>query len=190
MPGVFTAIIFHEISHGFAAYLLGDNTAKNQGRLNLNPLSHIDPLGFLSMLILKFGWAKPVPYNPNNFKNVRSSTFIVALAGPMMNFLFVFLTLIIFKYIPINNIYLLEILRWIFWYNIMLGTFNLLPFPPLDGSKLFISLFPEAIGNIIYKYERYLYAILIILIFSGFIDKILGSILNNLVQYSILFLLS
>lgn len=178
LPGLLLAIVIHEFSHGYTAYLLGDDTAKNSGRLTLNPIKHIDLIGFIFLLIFRFGWAKPVPINPLNFKNRRKGIVVVSLSGPFSNFLVAFIILFIISLDVINNYLLLNILFLGLWYNMMLGIFNLLPFPPLDGSKILASLLPRRLEYYFYKYEKYLYLILIILLFTDLIDRILTPMIN------------
>lgn len=179
LPGLFSAIIFHELAHGYTAYKLGDNTAKDEGRLTLNPLKHIDIVGFISMLIFKFGWAKPVPVNSRNFKNRKLGMILVSIAGPLSNFILA----IIIGFIISSGIIKNEILYIIFiialQYNLMLGVFNLLPFPPLDGSKIVASLLPLKWEYYFYKYQKYLYLILLGLIFTNGIDSILTPLINK-----------
>lgn len=151
---------------------------KNSGRLTLNPIKHIDLIGFIFLLIFRFGWAKPVPINPLNFKNRRKGIVIVSLSGPFSNFLVAFIILFIISLDVINNYLLLNILFLGLWYNMMLGIFNLLPFPPLDGSKILASLLPRRLEYYFYKYEKYLYLILIILLFTDLIDRILTPMIN------------
>lgn len=174
LPGLLVAIVFHELAHGLTAYALGDDTAKREGRLTLNPLKHIDPIGFLAMLIFKFGWAKPVPINPLNFKKRKRDTLLVSLAGPISNFFLAILVVIILKSNIVRNYLLTQMLVITLWYNIMLGIFNLLPFPPLDGSKIVASLLPDRIEYFFYRYERYFYIILILMIYRNMIDRILS----------------
>ncbi len=178
LPGLFTAIIFHELAHGYTAYLLGDNTAKDSGRLTLNPFKHMDLTGFICMLIFKFGWAKPVPINPFNFKNRKRDTILVSLAGPLSNFIIAIILGLILSFNKITNPILFKILIITLWYNIMLGVFNLLPFPPLDGSKIVASLLPQKLEYYFYKYEKYMYVILIILIATNTVDRIMGPIID------------
>lgn len=182
LPGLLVAIVFHEYSHGMAAYMLGDNTAKNAGRLTLNPIKHIDPIGFIALLIFKFGWAKPVPINTMNFKNRKRDTLLVSIAGPAANFIVSIAIVLIFRLNIITNTLVIEMLLIALWYNIILGVFNLLPFPPLDGSKIVASLLPKKIEYNFYKYERYFYIILIILIITNTIDKLLSPIINFVID--------
>ena len=174
LPGLLIAIIFHELAHGVTAFWLGDPTAKNEGRLTLNPIKHIDPVGFIFMLVFRFGWAKAVPINPAYFKNRKRDTLLVSIAGVTANFIIAILTVAILIYGSIENEILQSILEITLWYNIMLGVFNILPFPPLDGSKVVASLLPVKIEYYFYKYEKYLYLILILLIATGGIQKILA----------------
>ena len=103
LPGLFIAIIFHELAHGYMAYILGDNTAKNAGRLSLNPIKHIDPVGFVCMLVFRFGWAKPVPINPLNFRNRKRDTILVSLAGPLTNFIIAILVSFVILFARITS---------------------------------------------------------------------------------------
>ncbi len=176
------AIIPHEIAHGYAAYKLGDDTAKSDGRLSLNPLNHIDPIGLLSMIIFKFGWAKAVPINPYKFKNRKRDTLIVSLAGVVTNFVIGFIASLAFVFAYYKSSPVTELFQNIMWYNVMLGVFNLVPIPPLDGSKALISLFPNKIEYFFYKYERYLYILLIIALASGTISKVIGPIILGIIN--------
>lgn len=178
LPGLFIAIILHELAHGFTAYKLGDSTAKDAGRLTINPIKHIDPIGFICMLIFKFGWAKPVPINPYNFKKRKRDTILVSIAGPLTNYTIAIVMGLIITLIPIRNAIVFQVLLTTLWYNIMLGTFNLLPFPPLDGSKIVASLLPIKYEYYFYKYERYLYVFLLFLIATDLINKLLGPIID------------
>lgn len=173
LPGLFMAIILHEIAHGYTAYKLGDNTAKNSGRLTLNPLKHIDLTGFIFLLVFKFGWAKPVPINPLYFKNRKRDMILVSIAGPMMNFTLAIIIAIILSLNIITSPRAFLIISLSLHYNIMLGVFNLLPFPPLDGSKILASFLPVKWEYYFYKYERYLYFILIILIWIKAVNRMI-----------------
>lgn len=174
LPGLFSAIILHELGHGYVAYKLGDDTAKNAGRLTLNPLKHLDPVGFICMLVLKFGWAKPVPINPMNFKHRKRDMILVSLAGPMVNFILFLLIGIFMSLNLITSPIVFQIFEAALWYNVMLCVFNLLPFPPLDGSKIVAGLLPVKMEYYFYKYERYLYFILLILIFTDTVNKLMN----------------
>lgn len=178
LPGLLIAIIFHELAHGLTAYWLGDPTAKNAGRLTLNPIKHIDPMGFMFMLIFRFGWAKAVPINPSYFKNRKRDTILVSIAGVTTNFVIAIITGAILVHAPIRNEIVAQMLVITLWYNIMLGVFNLMPFPPLDGSKVVASLLPVKIEYLFYKYEKYFYLILIFLIATRGIQRILGPLVD------------
>ncbi len=151
---VLFALTIHEFSHGYAAYKLGDDTAKRAGRLTLNPLKHLDPIGTIMLFIAKIGWARPVPINPYNFKNLKWDTAIVSFAGPLANFISAIAFSILFNlfYSPTSqNIFLIIIFYTIF-INIALGLFNLIPIPPLDGSKIFGALLPD---RLYFKYQKF-----------------------------------
>jgi len=183
-----SAISVHEFAHAFAANALGDPTAKYHGRLTLNPLAHLDPLGTLMMFLFHFGWGKPVPVNPYHFKNPVSDSALVSLSGPMSNFLTALIFSIPLKYFPqILPEWLLLLLWVIVDLNILLGIFNLLPFPPLDGSKIFAVFIPQnkqnAYFNFLEKSQPYFmgFILLDILIFTrlfGF--SLLWIVLGNL----------
>ncbi len=178
LPGLLVAIIFHELAHGYTAYRLGDPTAKNAGRLTLNPIKHIDPVGFLFMLVFRFGWAKAVPINPGYFKNRKRDTILVSLAGVATNFVLAVLIGAVLVNVPIESEIISQMLVIGLWYNIMLGVFNILPFPPLDGSKVVASLLPLKWETFFYKNERYFYFILLFLIATRTIQKILGPLVD------------
>ena len=156
-------ITLHELSHGFVAYKLGDNTAKNMGRLTLNPIKHIDIFGLIMMVVFKFGWAKPVPVNMRNFKNPKRDMAITALAGPLSNVLICCVVLFIYGlvYLPCNLagtefagslLYAVYITAYL---SIALAIFNIIPIPPLDGSKVLFSLMSDEGYMKLMRYERY-----------------------------------
>ena len=174
------SIMAHEVSHGAMAYYFGDPTAKNQGRLTLNPLKHIDPFGSVILpLVLYFtgsdflfGWAKPVPYNPYNLRNRRLGEFCVAIAGIITNFLIaiIFAVIIRFSFALSLSPSVVDLMAYIILLNITLGVFNLVPVPPLDGSKILFTLFPYRFERQLLILEKYgIYFLLIIIIFFGFI---------------------
>ena len=147
---ILIAITVHEFSHAWMANYLGDPTAKLEGRLSLNPLVHIDPIGFIMLLLVHFGWAKPVPYNPNYLKNPRTGSLLIALAGPISNFVLALIFSIPLKYISPDH-FLIDFFLLSVLINIGLMVFNLLPIPPLDGSKVLAFFIPA-------KYNRELEA--------------------------------
>ena len=184
IPAALIAISMHEFAHGFVSYKLGDPTPKIDGRLSLNPFSHLDPFGTLSLIIFGFGWAKPVRVNHMYYKNKKLSMVLVALAGPLTNFIIAFFSLLLsgiivrfFEFnLTIEIIYFfLEILAII---NIGLGAFNLIPIPPLDGSKIVGALLPESAYFSYMKYEQYGALLLVLLLTMGYLDNGLGAMLT------------
>lgn len=186
---VLLAICVHEMAHGFAAYKLGDPTAKFDGRLSLNPLRHIDPLGAICMFFFGFGWAKPVSVNPNYFKNYKRDMRITALAGPVSNFLMAYIGMLLFVHVAplVQSYYFSNFVVSLVMMNIGLGVFNLLPIPPLDGSKVFLSLLPAKMYYEIMRFERYGFLVLAVALYLGVLDPIL-SICNTGVVRALLFL--
>ena len=170
-------ITLHELSHGYVAYRLGDDTAKRAGRLTLNPIRHIDPMGLLMMLVFRFGWAKPVPVNMMKFKNPKRGMAVTALAGPLSNFLICvfFLFLYGILYYPLYMLekwgsfgsQLLEMVSTTAYLSLAMGIFNLLPIPPLDGSKVLYSVLSDRSYYLLMRYERYGMIALWLLVWSG-----------------------
>lgn len=190
-PPILMALTFHEFAHGYVAYRFGDPTAKNQGRLTLNPLKHLDPFGTLAFLILKFGWAKPVPVNPNYFQNPKKDMLWVALAGPATNLILAiicgFLTKFTIAVYPLvaevplaySILYPLRIFFEVsVEINLILCIFNFLPIPPLDGSKILVGVLPPDMARSYASIERYGFIIILILIFSKVLSKVLFPIVN------------
>lgn len=187
-PGVLIAITFHEYAHAFAAYKLGDDTAKMQGRLSLNPLKHIDPIGIVMLLFLGFGWGKPVQVNARNFnRNISMSKAeaIVSIAGPLANFilaiLFSVLYVMAFKFGWFNFIQssraletIIRIINRIILINIGLGLFNLIPLPPLDGSKVLNHFLPYNAKLWFSNNEQIFYIIFLLIWVTG----IAGSLIS------------
>ena len=177
LPGLLLALVLHEYAHARVAVAMGDFTPKLTGRLTLNPMAHIDPIGLLMLLVARFGWAKPVMVNPRNFRDMKKGNILVALAGPAANFLTAFVTLfimmVLFKLGMLNTVGIKTVLSMIVLFNINFGIFNLIPLPPLDGSKILLEFLP---GELAYKYmgiERYSFIILIILIMTPVLSSIL-----------------
>lgn len=184
---VFCTLPIHEWAHAFAAHKLGDDTAKNQGRLTINPVAHIDWLGAILIFLVGFGYAKPVPINSNNFKKKKLGMFITAFAGPfsnlVMGFIFVFLQMLFTKLgtsVVFNAFSLF--FRFAATVNIGLAVFNLLPIPPLDGSRLWQAILSEKWVIKMSQYESFIMIGVFILIFFGILDKPL-SFLRNAVYY-------
>ena len=193
LPAVIIAITFHEFAHAFAADKLGDDTPRMQGRLNLNPMTHIDPVGFMLLMFAGFGWGKPVQINPRNFnRNVRmdKGEAIVSIAGPIMNFIiaivsaiilgaiYTFVPSIIFNNTVGNIIYIL--LQELVIINIGLGVFNLIPLPPLDGSKIFINFMPYNTRRWILEHSHIFYYIFLAIWITGLASVIIAPIINLL----------
>jgi Zn-dependent protease len=176
---IFSAIV-HEVSHGLVAEKLGDSTARDEGRITLNPLPHIDPFGSILLpLILLFahspvifGAAKPVPVNFNNLRRPRSGMALVSLAGPLSNFLLAIVFAILIK-LGLSNRIADPILLQAILINIVLGTFNLIPIPPLDGSKILAALAPPSWMYKILSYERYGFILVILFLMLGLLNAIL-----------------
>jgi len=178
LPALLLTITLHELAHGFVAYKLGDPTAKDMGRLTLNPLKHIDPVGFLALIILRFGWAKPVPYNPNYFKNRRLGTFLVSIAGPLMNIVLALLSLVVMVLLNDSTSIWNTLFEMMFLYNVIFAVFNSLPIPPLDGSKILASILPNPLESLFWKYEKYGYVILLVLIFTNVLELVLNPLIT------------
>ena len=148
-PAALIAIIFHEVSHGLMSYWLGDPTPKVEGRLTLNPMKHLDPIGTLCLIVFKFGWAKPVRVNPRYYKNPKWGMALVGLAGPLANYLTAFLAglfcILMIRFAPATQLteIVCTFLMYVIMINVGLGTFNLIPIPPLDGSKIVGAILPE-----------------------------------------------
>lgn len=170
-PPILLALTLHECAHAFTAYRLGDNTAYNEGRLTANPLKHLDPLGTILLFFAGFGWAKPVPVNPFYFKDRKKGMMMVSLAGPMTNLLLALLGAIILGLLtPTGGFNFM--LSYFIYINVLLAVFNLLPIPPLDGSKILAGLLPGP-QQWFYQLERYGTGILLVLIVFGLLSPIL-----------------
>jgi len=190
LPAVLWAITVHEFAHGIVAYKLGDPTPKITGRLTLNPFVHLDLIGFLALLIVHFGWAKPVLVNPQNFRKLSQKTgeVLVAFAGPFANFLSAFVSILLLKHIPFSSLppNISEPLYYMIGYSVLInvafGVFNLLPIPPLDGSKILEAFLPPKLYYSYKKIEPYSFIILIILIISPVLKWILVPLVNTILN--------
>ena len=178
-------ITFHEMCHGLTAYALGDDTAKRAGRLTLNPIRHIDLYGLVMLAVFHIGWAKPVPVNMYRFKNPKRGMAVTALAGPVSNVLLTVVVMFLFgfTYYPLLGLnyghYVIYVIRTTAYMSIGLAVFNLLPIPPLDGSKVLFSVIPSELYEKLMRYERYGMLLLIVLVFTG----VLGNPLSSLISW-------
>lgn len=191
LTAVLLCLTVHEVCHGLAAWLLGDQTAKTQQRLSLNPLRHIDWFGLAAMLMLGFGWAKPVSVNMSSFRHPKRDMALTALAGPASNFLLAFVLLIFARVVygafakrPGMD-WLLEFLFLTAQFSVGLGVFNMLPISPLDGSKVFFSILPDSAYTKLMHYERYgvllLYALVFLGALDGFLSRAVYTVFNLMV---------
>jgi Zn-dependent protease len=171
IPAVLIAITLHEYAHGFVSWKLGDPTPEKDGRLSLNPIHHLDLLGTLCLLVFHMGWAKPVQINPGYYKNPKLGTVLVSLAGPCMNFFIAFMSMFGVVATYTMNGMVGDVIYYLCLYlviiNIGLGIFNLIPIPPLDGSKVLSAILPEKLYFGYMKYEKYFMIILLILVYFG-----------------------
>ena len=192
LPIVLLALSVHETAHGFVAYKLGDPTANNLGRLTLNPIKHVDPIGFICMVLCGFGWAKPVPVNTRFFKKPKRDMALTAAAGPLSNLLLALIfavllriELTVYSNIPSLTNFSYQMFMWseTFLYlgvrlNVTLAVFNLIPFPPFDGSRMFLVLLPTDTYFKIMRYEKYIYIALMFALVLGFLDTPINFVTN------------
>jgi Zn-dependent protease len=172
------ALTVHEYSHGLVSTLQGDDTPERYGRLTMNPLAHIDIIGFITLLIFHFGWAKPVPISSRNYKNPRLGIILTSLAGPFSNILISFISIIVWHVLPESLFIKFSLLDTFLFYmayvNAMLAVFNIIPIPPLDGSKIFAEIFGGKVSQIIYSMERYGIFILLALLWIKKVQDLLS----------------
>lgn len=183
IPGILAGITFHEYAHALMADRLGDKTPRFQGRLTLNPIAHIDPIGFISLLVFKFGWAKPVQTNPSAYRNYYKDDLKVSIAGPVANLIVAFISAVILAIFSkftmmISNSVLAEIIYNILFLSLLINcnlfVLNLLPLPGLDGFHILRDLFPRVFYNIADQVYRYQFIIMIIFIMSPLADILIG----------------
>lgn len=176
------AISFHEWAHAFVAYKLGDPTAKNMGRMTLDPLKHLDPWGFLCFIIFRIGFAKPVIVNSRNLKHFRRDDILISLAGPLTNLVlsFIFYGILFFCVYAGVNDYVTDALSYIVMLNVSFAIFNVLPIPPLDGFHVISSLFVRKSYKVVDILNRYGFIILIAICFTGILDTVLDVTANGL----------
>lgn len=179
------AISVHEFGHAYSAHLLGDDTAKMYGRMTLNPAKHIDPIGLLMMIIFKIGWAKPVPVNPNNFKNYKIGNVLVSFSGAIANIITAIICVLINKYINMYAINLIASMTMI--YNVGFAAFNLLPLPPLDGWGIVSTFIPYKYNEYVYRYENMSSIIFLVLIVTGLVGIFVEPIRNIIINIVFLF---
>ena len=185
LPPLLFALTVHELAHGWVAFRLGDPTAKMAGRLTMNPLKHLDPLGVLAFVIMKIGWAKPVPVDPRYFRNPQKDMLLVALAGPGANVLLAIASALLARVlvsVPVLPLFVLQPLVGMLvasvWINIMLAVFNIIPIPPLDGSKVLMGVLPPEAARSFARIEPFGFFILLALFYTGVIGGLILPIIR------------
>ena len=173
IPGLLLAMTIHEYAHARVAVAMGDFTPRMTGRLTLNPVAHIDPIGLLMLFFAQFGWAKPVMINARNFKDWRKGELYVSLAGPAANLVTAFIALLLLAAVGGQAVWLYNVLKLIVLYNINFAVFNMIPLPPLDGSKVLMSFLPGRWAYELMRLERYSFLILIALMMTPVLSQIL-----------------
>jgi Zn-dependent protease len=168
------SIIFHELAHGWVAWRMGDPTARSLGRLSLNPLKHLDPMGTIMLFLFGFGWAKPVPVNFNQLRDRRMGMILVSSAGIITNMLLAFCALFLYRLLslPPSSVPA-QLLYYFARINIILAAFNLIPLPPLDGSKILMGFASSSVRNFLFRFERYGFFIIIALLYSGVLTPVI-----------------
>lgn len=184
LPALVLSLSIHEYAHAWVAYKLGDISQKIRGRLTLNPLSHIDPIGFIAIMLIGVGWGKPVTVDDRNFKDSRKGMMLTSLAGPASNLILAILVTIIIKLLMFFGIFtniansnvggiIINMLLYVIQFNIVFGIFNLIPLPPLDGSKVLAYFLPQKARGFMYTLERYSFIIIMIIYFTNLTSYII-----------------
>lgn len=183
---ILISLAIHESAHALGSLVLGDRTARKKGRVSLNPLRHIDIIGFLMLLIVGFGWAKPVPVDLRRFRHPKSGFALTSLAGPLSNLLLAFIGGFFFLFLQyhfdVKNAYLLSALQLFFYYNCALAAFNLIPIPPLDGSRVVMAFLPDRYYYKVMQYEQYGILVMMLLLLTGILDTPLQNGVNKLMN--------
>lgn len=185
LPALVLSLSIHEYAHAWVAYKLGDISQKIRGRLTLNPLAHIDPIGFIAIVLVGVGWGKPVTVDDRNFKDSRKGMMLTSLAGPASNLLLAILVTIILKLLMVFGVMntminsntgniILNMLLYVIQFNIVFGIFNLIPLPPLDGSKVLAYFLPQRARGFMYTLERYSFIIIMIIYFTNLTSYIIA----------------
>ena len=189
LPAIVLCLSIHEAAHGGAAYLLGDRTAHDSGRLTLSPLAHIDPVGFICLLLFGFGWARPVPVNISNFKNRRTGMAVTALAGPAANFVTAFIAYCLYFVVWIygNSVFMQvlgEFLAIVVSMSVGLGVFNLIPVHPLDGSRVLDAYLPFPWSHKLQRYQPVIILLFIFALWRGWLDIVMMRVSNIILGWA------
>ncbi len=185
------SVIFHEVAHGWVAYKMGDETAKWMGRLTLNPIKHIDPIGSLMLLVIGFGWAKPVPINLENIPVAqrRKGLILVSAAGVTANIIIAFCALLVWRLMsPAPDSMIYQVLYLLARINILLAAFNLIPIPPLDGSKILMGFTPESFNRMLYQIEPFGFFVVLGLLLTGVLTPVINMFQSTIISIISMFL--